>query len=407
MFSLTTGTYLAGLVRSAGADDSASGLIASIPVFALSFQLASPLLFERMQHRKRPVLWLGLLNKLLLGSMGFVPLVLPGIAGLYLIGFLYLLGQVCSALATPMASNWLLTLIQPEQRGRYFGRRESYVLFFTPVLGLVCGWMLDSFKRNGATSLGFLILSLLVLLFGLVDFAVLSSIPEPSIARAAIVPSIRQTMWLPLRDRGFRKIIGMIVLFSASIQIAIPFTGIYMVHRLQLSYSYIMLVGMMDPVVMVLFARIWGRLVDKTSWTRVMMYLVCIYSFGQMLWFFNVPAYMYFLTPVCQLAGGVVWSGMNMCLFNIPAAYAPESGRTMYLGLFSTISGVSGFLFSMLATRFVRLFEGQSIALLSLPVTGIQILYAISSVLLAACAIYIRIRFKEEYTPEKPLAVEA
>jgi MFS family permease len=397
VFSLTTGTYLAGFVRNAGADDSASGLIASIPIFALTLQLMSPILFERLHRRKKPVLWLGLCHKILLGSMGFIPFFIPGIEGLYLIGILYLLGQACNALAVPMASNWLLSLTDSDLRGRYFGRRESYVLFFTPILGLLCGWMLDHFRKIGEANIGFLILSVLVLAFGLIDFAVLSGIPEPAVPRTSETYRIREAIRVPLQDRRFRKVIGLVVLFSASIQIAIPFTGVYMIHHLQLDYSYIMLIGMMDPIVMVLFARIWGRLVDRTSWTRVMMYLVCIYSFGQMLWFFNIPSNTNIVTPVCQLIGGIVWSGMNMCLFNIPAAYAPVAGRTIYLGLFSTISGLSGFAFSILATRVVRLLEGRTIDFLSMQVTGIQMLFASSSVLLVACALYIRFRFKEDH----------
>jgi len=87
--------------------------------------------------------------------------------------------------------------------------------------------------------------------------------------------------------------------------------------------------------------------------------------------------------------GDVCWAGLNIAIFNIPFAFAPEKGRTLYLGFYTVAAGVSGVIFSLLGSILVGAFGNLSWSFFGLSVVGIQLLFLVSAALLGCCLVYL------------------
>lgn len=404
VFVLTSGAYLAGFASFLGADDSFNGMIGAVPALAGIIQIFSPMVLEKMGRRKLLVAVLSLLHRLLLGGMVFIPLMIRDTRGsLYTLWGMYLFSHICVSFITPAANNWIVSLTDPRDRGRYFGMRDSMLFAVSTVFNLIMGRVLDIFKNNNEEYTGFVLVFSLALVFAVVNFFLLSSIKEPQVVKSETVPRLKQIFTVPLQDKAFRKIIGLFLLWNVGLQIGAPFFAVYFVTGLKVGYTYITLCNMISAVVMIASARLWGRLADKSSWPNVTMLTIGVLAACHSLWFFTTPDNVYYIMPVNQILGGVAWGGINIALFNMQFAYSPEKGRTVYLGFNAAIGGIVGFACSALGSLIVKLLDGRTFYWIFIPVTKMQVVFGLSGILLAACVIYIKFAFRDSVPSNEAL----
>ncbi len=395
IFVLTSGAYLAGFANLMGADDSFNGLIGAVPALAGIIQILSPMVFENLSRRKIWVSIFSFIHRLLLGGMVFIPLLVTEMsARLYTIWAVYFISYACTSFATPAASNWIVSLTDPRDRGGYFGTRDSIIFGVSTVFNLIMGRVLDVYKNNGMEYTGFILVFSMALVFAVINFLLLSSIKEPPAQKSATIPNLKEIFTVPLHDKKFKKVIGLFLMWNIGLQIGAPFFSVYMVTGLNLGYTYITICNMITSVFLVVSARLWGKLADRTSWPTVTMATIGILALCHSIWFFTTPANVYILMPINQILGGIAWGGINIALFNMQFDYSPEKGRTVYLGFNAAIGGIVGFACSALGSYIVKLLDGRTFQLLMVPVTKMQVVFGLSGILLFACAFYIRIVFK-------------
>lgn len=397
IFVLTSGAYLAGYAKLLGADDSFNGILGAVPTLAGTIQLFSPIVFERIKKRKLLISGLCFIHRLLLALMLLVPIVATDKSlRLYLLVSIYFLSYVFGTFITPAASNWLVSLTDERSRGSYLGKRDSILLAVSTVLSLVMGKVLDTFRGNNAEMIGFIFIGIVVIIFTVVNFGILSSIGEPVVRQTKEIPKLRDIFTKPLKDANFKKVIAVCVLWNIGAQIGLSFFSVYMVSGLNLSYAYITAVGTFGSIVSVLAARLWGKLADRSNWPLVTKLSIGLLAICHITWFFVCKSNVYFLMPIAQFLSGAAWGGINLGIFNIQFAYAPEEGRTMYLGFNAAIGGFIGFGVAMLGARIVSLLEGFTITFGMLTIGKMQVVFGISGILLLLCATSIGIFFKDK-----------
>ena len=89
-----------------------------------------------------------------------------------------------------------------------------------------------------------------------------------------------------------------------------------------------------------LAAPVWGRALDKLGARPVL--LACSFGIGTvpLIWLFPREDFLWPLLVDCLLAG-VLWCGHSLAAFNLPLAITPRAERPFYLAVFSTVSGLS------------------------------------------------------------------
>lgn len=384
---LTTGAFLSGYINSLGADDSINGIIGSFPVLLCTLQMFSSVVLENIRQKKFLIAGFSLIHRLLLSSIFFVPLFVSEPVGrLAAVIGIYALGHFFGAFVGTGTGNWLLQLVPQHIRGSYLGKKDAFAFGFTTLLSMVMGWLLDWFRASHAEQMGFYLIGLMVLSIAFTDFWCLSSIKEPP--SEPHHKSLKNAILEPLCDREYRKIILLYIFWNLALQIAGPFFSVYMVTGLQLDYTYITFLGLIASSVRVAAAYLWGRLADATSWLKVARCSMFLLGTAHFSWLFMTPETCRVLQPLLQALSGAAWGGISIAVFNLQYQYAPTEKRVLYVSANSSYAGLSGFLAALLGAALLKLLP--AVEVFSFPITGMQILFALSGGLIIGCVWYMK-----------------
>lgn len=389
--TLTTGAYLAGFASYMGANDQYNGIIGAIPALTGIIQVFSAMVFEKLKHRKLLVCLMCLFFRLLLGLIVFIPVIVSDTtARLTLLAVCLVLTYLAASFITPAANNWIMSLTPVSMRGRYFGTRDSYLLASSMIVSLVMGWTLDRFRGADNEYGGFLVVFGIVLVIAVINFFTISSVDEPPVqSRGKVELGIRSILTLPLKDKSFRKVIALFILWNIGFQIGGPFFAVYMVTGLKLPYTFIMVCNLLSSVTSVLLVRFWGRLADRRSWvftTKLSIGLLAIIHFS---WLSVNSTTAMFLMPLYFIISGAAWAGINISLFNIQFMFSPEEGRTVYLGFNAALGGLVGFSTTLFGSFLVGQLQNWGINIYGINIGNMQLLFGLSGLLLGACAAFI------------------
>lgn len=397
IFSLTSGAFLAGFAKYLGATDEFNGIIGAIPTMAGIVQILSSLIFEKLKYRKFLISILCLVYRLMLGFMLFIPFFIQGtFPRLIALAVTYFIAYCLSAFITPAASGWMVDLTPEHMRGSYFAIKDAVSLAFVTILTLVMGRVLDAYRKSNNEYGGFIVLAVVVLILAVINFCFLSIVREPIVNRKTTKISLVNVVTMAIKNAGFRKVIIMSILWNISLQVGGPFISVYMVTGLKLSYSYIMIMGVLSSGVRVLVAKIWGNLGDRRSWAFVAKVSIAMIGINHFTWAFVNVNTSFILVPLLHILGGMGWSGIAISLFNIQFVYAPEEGRTAYLGTSAALGGVFGFLSTYLGATLVNIFKKQQVEIPSLNIVDIQLVFALSGILILITSLYIHLFMKQK-----------
>lgn len=401
VFSLTSGAFLSGFVKYLGGSDEINGIIGAIPALASVLQIFSSLVFEKLQYRKFLVAVLCFLYRLTLGFMFFVPMVFKGqTKRVIALGIMYLIAYALAAFITPPASNWIVDLVPIKMRGRYFAIKDGFSLGVSTIIIMIIGKILDNYRGANNEYGGFLILAAVVIFLTIINFYFLSIIKEPTVDRKPININLNNIVSMTFENSSFKKMIILSVLWNFSFQIGGPYFPVYMVTGLKLSYSYITIIGVVATIFKVFVMKTWGKLADKNSWFFTTKYSIALLGITHFLWIFVDMNLFRVLVPILTIMAGIAWAGIGFSLFNIQFLYAPEEGRTVYLGASAALGGIIGFLSAMIGSLILKLLEGFNFSLANISIGNMQIVLSLSGVLLIGTALYVHYAMEKTYSKE-------
>ncbi len=387
IFVLTTGTILAGYGYFLGASEGAISIITVLPTLMNVVQIFSAKIFARISRRKWVYVHMLLIHRLCLGMMFFLP-VLEGSGDIkvLLLALLYGGSYLCGASVGTGFGNWMLRSIKEGEEGRFLGIKDSLSLLSITIMSLVAGRMLDYFKELHLEQLSFLIVGIVIIGFTIVDYLCLFRIQDIEEPISADIPSIREIIAIPLRDKEFCKVIIFYGLWNIALNIANPFYAIYMVGYLELDYFFVMLINMLASISRVIAAIIWGKLADKISWMWVNRVCVCILGIAVVTWMFTVESNYHWLLPLNQIFSGIAWGGIAISIFNIQFTKAPAENKLLYVSTNTAITSVIGFSATLVGVSLVKILPELMIG--NYVITGIQWIFLVSGILMLSVAAY-------------------
>ncbi|WP_097014048.1 MFS transporter [Anaerocolumna aminovalerica] len=380
---LTTGTFLVGYLSYLGASERYIAIIGAIPQLGCILQMFSPYIFEKLKHRKLLICICCFLFRFSVGTIIFVPYVLhKKVSQLMVIMIIYSFAYLAAGFVTPGLNNWNMSITPVRGRGRFLAIKDITSMFGVAAASLMIGRMLDYYKVNNKYLTGFTIIFLLALVISILDFMLLSGIGEPINIQQVHNSSLFQMISRPLKDLHFRKVIFFLSIWYFAIHFSVSFISIYMVNSLELSYSFISVVGVLGNIFGMVSIYLWGSLADKTSWNFLLKTSGIIIAFCYMGWAFVTVNNALILVPVFQILLTGSNGAFNMAAVNIQYAYGPESGKTAYLGVTQSIAYVTGFFGGILGAAASQLLKNLRIEWKVVSIGNIQILFLITSLIL-------------------------
>ena len=380
IFSLGTGSFIAGLLSWMGASPATCALIGAFPQLGCIMQLVSPFLFEHLQRRKKSIILCCFLFRFSLGCAGVIPLLFPSGAQSAVVP-IYLIAFLMAGFVTPGLNQWIMDIAPLEHRGSFFARRDILSSMVNASAILLMSRMLDAMIASGRTREGYLIVFSTVIFLSLIDALLLTRVKEMNdcvIVRLRLVDLLR-----PLRDRRFFPIVVFIVQWFFTQNLSSSFLSVYQITVLGLDYSMIAMITAISSAVSIAMAWVWGQVADRIGWKRLLVYASVLTGISCVGWF-CLPVSLAFLAPVLQCLTTAGSSAYNMSNLNIQYAASPREGKTAYLGVTAALANLAGY-----AAVFIGA-QAQPILARHFGRLGIPVLFALSAVGFMLCALNAR-----------------
>ncbi len=338
MVSLSGGAFMIAFALLLGASNLTIGLLAAGPFLGNIFQIPAALVIERIGRRKLISILGSLVSRAWLLVFALIPLVFRPFGIYVLIIGIFLSGAV-AAFSTCAWSSWMRDLVPVETRGRYFSRRMTLGLTLAMPIVLVAGRFIDFWKVRfpAQATFGYSVLFLIAFGFGIGSILALRAAPEPQMGKSREKVSVWKTIKTPFKDENFKKMLRFTILWAIAFNFAVPFFVVYMLKRIHLSLSMVMIFSVISQLFHVLFLRIWGPLTDKLSNKSVMqvsgiLLLICVIA-----WPFTTLPEIYAATfPLLVLIhvfAGIAIAGVSIASYNIVLKLSPPANTTAYLAV--------------------------------------------------------------------------
>jgi hypothetical protein len=319
-------------------------LILSARHFVGVLRLGTPALLAWIGNRKRFCIGAYTLSGLLLWTLLAIaaPGVLPsaGVSLAALVG-VWCVHHLMQYLGTIALYSWLADLVPLRVRGRFFGRRGIWLVLGEATAALAAGlfvWWWQAVLPASPRWQAYAIPAALGAALVISAVIPLGLMPDIVTRTSETVASWKRLL-RPLTDKHFL----LLLLFSGWFSFSNGITG-----TLQLSYpKQVLNVGldvmlwlqtMMYAGQMVCSAWL-GRVADRVGNRPMMLACLLLTAQGPLFYFFSTAEQWWWFIGAWGV--WIAYAGLNVGLPNLTLKLAPPSGRTEYLAVYFTVSGLA------------------------------------------------------------------
>jgi len=341
-FSLGTGNFLAGYLLYLGAQPAYCAVVAALPQLGCIMQLVSPFLFERLRHRKVLICVCCFVFRMGMGLAGLIPFLLPDkSARLAAVFVLYLLAFSFAGFATPGLDQWTMDLAPKHRRGSFFAARNIVSALINASISMALGWQLDRFSFRGESAKGYILLYGCCCLLACVDLFLLSRMEQiPCEPMVSVKP---RDLLRPLRDKTYRKIMAFLPMWFFAVNFSNAFVSVYMIQGLGMAHTTITVVATVASAAGMAGTWFWGRVADRSSWNRILMWTGCVVGIVYLCWGMVRPG-KYLIAPfVLQSVLAACNGSFEIAKANLQYSCSPGEGKTLYLGVGAAVSNLAGY----------------------------------------------------------------
>ena len=325
------------------------GLIGTLPqAFGYLSQLLTNKLIIFYKSRKRMICIYVFIHAIL-----HIPLILIFFLKKYSISTLLVLlcfYWIFSLILGPAWSSWMGDLVDENNRGNYFGKRNrvsGLAVFFS---FLAAGVILQKFDLNRKTELaGFAIIFLVAFVARLMSLYFLTKKYEPKhdlieSAGFSLNHFIKQS-----RLTHFGLLVLFLCLMNFAVMLSGPFFTPYMLKDLKFDYLKYTIVTATALVSKNLFMPFWGKLSDRYGTKKIVGFSSLFLAILPINWLFS-DNLIYLLCV--QIFGGFIWAAFELSSFNIILDSTNVKNRISCVSFYNVLNGVailgSGFIGGLL-----------------------------------------------------------
>lgn len=310
MAILVTGAFLPGMALALGASNFVIGLLASLAPISQMAQIPAILLVERVKLRKLITVLAAGASRLSLVAAAFTPFLAPEGFAVPLFTLFMVLFFFGGAVAGCSWNSWIKDIVPEKTMGSYLASRLAAATALGAALSLAAGFSVDGLTTiydNPARA--YAVIFLIAAGCGLYGNGLLTHVPEPRME----IPK-EKSHWLsslmePAKDPNFRKLLIFSAAWSFTVIMSGAFFAVYMLKRIGIPMSGVVLLALLSQVTNIYFFRVWGGIADRFSNKSVLAVSVPMFIFLLLLYPFTTLPERYFLTvPILifiHVVGGI------------------------------------------------------------------------------------------------------
>ena len=340
--SITTSGFLAAYALALGADSLHIGVLAALPFLMQILQLPAISLVEKFRQRKAMAVVSWFIAQSFWIPIALIPtfMAVPGGRAISLLLALMAIRGLFHASTNAAWNGWIRDLVPQAILGRFFSRRLAFATATGVAFSLAAALFVDYWLNHAAAGSAIFGYTY-VLLFGALCLGLLSPIfmsrmPEPLMQPVAgPQPSLWQRVTAPLKDSNFKRLIQFLFSWNFALNLAVPFFAVYMLQRLGLSLTWVIVLSIVGQMFNILFLRVWGNFVDRFGNKVVLSICASLYLLVIMGWIFTTMPERYFLTMpllfILHIFAGIANAGVTLTVGTIGLKMAPKGEATSYL----------------------------------------------------------------------------
>jgi MFS family permease len=365
---LTGGAFLVAFAVKLEASNFVIGLLAAIGPLSQLLQLPAIFLVEKVRNRRMITVVAAALSRLCWLLVALIPFVFDARIGIAVLLISLILVSALGAVGGCSWNSWMRDLIPQNILGAFFSKRMRIATGVGIALSIAAGAYLDLWKKflPDHESEGYSILFFAGFLAGAIGLYFLAKTPEKRMPPQGERIAIFKLLGKPFRDENFRKLIAFMSSWNFAVNLAGPFFMVYMLKRLGLAMSFIIVLSILSQIMNFLFLRIWGRYTDRFSNKSVLAICGPLFIFSILAWTFTTMPEKYFLTIPLLIAihivMGLASSGVSLASGNISMKLAPEGQATTYLATNTIVNSVAAGVAPILGGKFADFFSGRQLA---------------------------------------------
>jgi MFS family permease len=159
-----------------------------------------------------------------------------------------------------------------------------------------------------------------------------------------IKPKLPQLISEPYKDQNYKNLLIFLFFWYFTLGFTIPFFTVYMLEKLQLILTLVILFTGISQIMNLSFLQLWGSLSDKFSNKSVLniscpLFVLCILG-----WIFtSLPGLYWFTLPlliIIHIFMGISLAGTTLSLSNISLKLAPKGKSNWYLAVTSLFTSI-------------------------------------------------------------------
>jgi MFS family permease len=367
MNTFFAGPFLAAFALALGASYWEIGLISAVAFLSMPMQLVGLYAVDRWKRRRGLVIFCALTARLLWILIACLPF-FPAKASVRFLLIVLVCSGLIAAIPGPAWHSLVRSLVPLDSLGKVFSKRLAWGTVIGLTLTLAGGFFVDAWPNfTGRPPLeAYSALFVIGILFGLIGVRAITHLPEPPM-EGERSESLRALMWLPLRDAGFRSLLGFIAFWNFSINLAMPFFVVFMLERLLLPMRAVTAFIVLQQLVFVLSVRIWGILSDQFSNKAVLLTTVPLAITAIAAWSFTtLPERNALSIPLLiaiQIGIGFSLSAIPLSITNLALKQSPPGLTHAYMMVADLAGAPSGAIAPLIGGWMMDFFAARHFAL--------------------------------------------
>ena len=397
---LASGAYLAKLTTTIGISDAMTAILSAVASLAAMFQVISIFLANKTPV-KRWVLPMTAIPQALVATLYLIPFLKMGAVAPILFFIIILVNSASHNIVAPAKSNWFFSPVEPKKRGDFQAKISIVSLIGGTAFTFIAGLTIDKYEAAGNLESLFVILTVVIFILALLQMICLALAKSSPLEGKEKSSSTLGSVKAIIKNKSFMQILIISTIWAVANNITTPFLSTYQINELGFSMSFISTVTVVLNFLNVLAVYLVGKYSIKHSYALIFKASYVFGIIGFLIIIFTNAANGHVLFTIYRVFiiffGATAGISSNALIFSV----VDESERTSALAFKSVITGLFGFITTLLISPLFTLLQSKAISVFGIDLFAQQVLAIVSFFITLGLLIYYQFFCKNLVNAEK------
>lgn len=396
---LVTDAFLAKLLKNIGLSDAVIGIVSSLISFAFLIQLITILMMRRIRNVKRTVVITDMLSLFLYLFLYLIPFIPVSKSVRTVLCFVCVFGGAAVRyLSVNIYYRWANSYVSPYKRAGFSAMKEIISLICGILFTLLVGYLVDRFEAAGNLQAGFLLIAGMIFILAVTNLVLLLMIRNADAEETSHQQkTMKEVMAATFGSKPFRSVLILQCIVSAGTYMTMGFLGTFKTVDLLYTVGAVQLINMAGNLGRLLLSKPFGDYSDRTSFANGYMLGLIIALAGVICLIFTTPETRWLIIAYSVLYN-VAQAGINANSYNMMYNYVAADCFVQAQAIKSSISGLLGFLTSLLGGAILKRIQADGNTVFGIPMYGQQFLAVITGVCFLAALLYMKFVVSKQRT---------